>query len=199
MGPKVAGHAASPTRTQVRSPMGKMPAFSKAQLGDADLDKVANFLAGLAPGGARVVDWEKASTENIHHWMALLAIKFNDVPDVQHHLRDAITFIKDPKKLAEVNKALDLLGKGNAHDAEHEIEELAGTESPSGITRQRLHLVVALRAIEAKNAKEANHHLEHFKTKATAKEMPVVTKALELVAKNDFHEAEHEVEELLKG
>lgn len=197
LGPKVAGHTASATKTQVRNPMGKMPAFPQTQVSNADLDKLADFIVAMAPPATRVVDWEKAATENIHHWMALLAIKGNDTADAQHHLRDSLVFIKDAKHQAEANKALDLLAKGNPHDAEHEIEEIVGAETPSGIPLQRFHLLLTMRAVEAKDAREANHHLDHFKAKATPKQMPMVTKALDLIAKNDFHEAEHEVEELM--
>ena len=98
-----------------------------------------------------------------------------------------------------MEKALNLIAQGKAHDAEHEIEEMAGAESPSGVTMQRFHLILVQRANEAKDAAEVKHHLDHFLIKATEKEKGIAREALELVEKGDFHEAEHEIEELLKG
>lgn len=196
--PAIAGHSIMALKMQVRDPMGKMPPFTIAQLSDSDLDKIADFVADLGSARAPVQDWEKAATETIHFWMALVSIKNRDVEDARHHLQDALAFIKEPMHKAEVEAALSMISQGNFHDAEHKIEDMAGSESPSGVTMQRFHLLLAQRGIQAKKADEVKHHLEHFIVKASEPEKAVVKKILELVAMVDFHEAEHEIENLLK-
>lgn len=198
IGPVIAGHSVSAIKSQVRNPVGTMPAFPPAQLSDSELNKIAEFVASLGEVTAPVQDWEKETTETMHHWMALLAIKGDDAEDAKHHLQDALAFIKEPAKKAEMEKALDLIAQGKIHDAEHEIEEMAGAESPSGITRQRFHLILAQRGIEDESATEVKHHLDHFMVNATEAEKKIAREALELVEKGDFHEAEHEIEELLE-
>ncbi|MBI4331464.1 MAG: cytochrome c [Chloroflexi bacterium] len=200
LGPKVAGHSALATKTQVRNPRGEMPAFPQLQLSEAHLEQLASYLASLAPPQTPAQQWEQAPTENIYYWMAMAAVKANDTPDAQHHLRDSLVYIDKPEYRAGVNKALDLLATGNTHDAGHEIEELVGTPAPSGISLPRFHIVLTMRALKARDAGEATHHLKHFQTRTALKETPTpVIRALDFIAKSDFHEAEHEVDKLLRG
>lgn len=199
-GPAIAGHSMAAVKMQMRNPMGTMPAFPSSQLSDHDMDEVAEFIAGMAAVKAPVQEWEKSVPETMHHWMALLAIKGNDVEDARHHLQDVLAFVKDPKHRAATEAAIKLIDQGKPHDAEHEIEEMAGSESPSGVTMKRFHLILAQRGVEAEDAAEVKHHLlGHFLTLATEKEKEIAHEAIELAEKGDFHEAEHEVEELLKG
>lgn len=199
LGPKVAGHSASAVKTQLRNPVGTMPAFTQAQLGDADANKVAVFIASLEPAMARPLEWEAAAPETMHHWMALLAIKTNDTADARHHLEDVLALIKEPVHETQTREALDLINQGKLHYAEHEIEEMAGGESPSGVTMQRFHLVLAMDGVKEQNAAMVKHHLEHFLIEATEEQKVIAGKALQLIQAADFHEAEHEIEELLKG
>lgn len=203
IGPKIAGHSIAATKTQVRNPVGSMPAFTAAQLSDADLEKVASFILSLGPALAPAADWETAAPETIHHWMALLAIKTNDIGDARTHLEEALTFVAEPKHRTDIRtdmeKALDLMVRGELYDAEDLIEEMAGAESPSGVTIQRFHLILVQRAVDEMNAAEARRHLERFAIKATDQQKALVREALEKIDANDFHEAEHEVEELLES
>ncbi|MBI4243408.1 MAG: cytochrome c [Planctomycetes bacterium] len=195
--PPIAGHSMSSVKMQVRNPMGTMMAFPPSQLSDRELDKIAEFIASLGEAKTPVQEWEKETTETMHHWMALLAIKDGDAEDAKHHLQDALTFVKEPMHKTETEKALNMIAQGKVHDAEHEIEEMAGAESPSGVTMQRFHLILAQRGVEAESATNVKHHLDHFVIKATEAEKKIAQEALELVGKGNFHEAEHEIEELL--
>lgn len=198
-GPAIAGHSIAVTKTQVRNPMGTMPAFPSSQLSDHDLDEIAEFIAGLGRAEAAVKEWEKAATETMHAWMALLAIKSNDPEDARHHLQDILTFVKETKNKDQIDRTLGLIAQGNLHDAEHEIEEIAGSESPSGVTAQRFHLLLTQRSVEDKDVTRVKHHLDHFLVKATEGERAIAQEALDLVERGDFHEAEHEIEELFQG
>lgn len=198
LAPMVAGHSISAVKIQVRKPMGTMPSFSQAQLSDAELDEVAAFLSSLGEAEASVQDWEKAAPETMHYWLALLAIKTGDAQNAKHHLEDVLGFIREPVQRTKMEEALGMMGKGNMHDAEHEIEEMAGSESPAGISVQRFHLTLAMSGVEAENANEVKHHLDHFMAKATEEQKEIVKEALEKIEMNDFHEAEHEIEELMQ-
>lgn len=198
LAPAVSGHGVSATKMQVRNPMGTMPAFTSAMLSEPDLNKIAEYIISLGPVKSPLLEWEKSTTETIHLWMSLLAIKGDDAQDALHHLEQAQTFIKAPVHAKEIKEAIDLIKQDKAHDAEHEIEEMAGAEAPSGITMKRFHLLLVQRDLAAENAASVKHHLEKFIAIATEKEKEIAREALELVEKGDFHEAEHEVEELLK-
>jgi hypothetical protein len=76
---------------------------------------------------------------------------------------------------------------------------MAGSESPSGISMQRFHLELTRKAIKAKDLSSIKHHMEHYMDKATEKQKSIARELLENVGKGDFHEAEHELEELIKG
>lgn len=197
-GPAIVGHSIAAIKSQMRNPMGTMPAFPPGQISDHEMDEIAEFIASLSESKSPLLEWEKGTTEIMHYWMALLAIHDGDGADAHHHLEDVLTFVKEPMHKASTEKALNLIAQGNLHDAEHEIEEMAGSESPSGITMQRFHLILAQRGVEAKSTAEVKHHLEHFVRKATEAEKEIAGEALELVEKGDFHEAEHEIEELLE-
>lgn len=198
-GPKIAGHSSSAMKMQVRKPMGMMPAFSSSQISEGDLDKVAAYMSSMMSGAVPMMDWEKAAPEKIHHWMALLAIKNNEVADARHHLEDAFTFVKEPAHKNEMQKALQLIAQNKLHDLEHEIEEMAGGESPSGITMQRFNLQLMEKSIEGKNLPEVKRHTENFMAKATDKQKKIAGELLEKAEKGHFHEAEHELEELIRS
>src|SRR3990172_1518470 len=71
--PAIAGHSMAAMKTQVRNPLGEMPAFPQAMLSDRDLDELAEFIAGMGMAREPAKEWEKAAPEITHHWMALLA------------------------------------------------------------------------------------------------------------------------------
>lgn len=199
LAPKIAGHSQGAMKMQVRSPMGKMPAFPASQINDKDLENIVSFVYSLSPATMSAMEWEKEAPETMHHWMALLAIKNNDAADARHHLDQALTFVKELKHKSGMERAMTMMSQGKLHDMEHEIEEMAGGEAPSGMTIQRFHLQLVKRAVEAKDLAQVKHHVEKFMVKATDREKKIANELLKKVEKGDFHEAEHEVEELIKG
>lgn len=199
LGPNVAGHSIDTIKMQVRNPLGRAPAFPPSQISEKELDKLALYINNLVPATQPVQEWERAAPETVHHWMALLAIKNNDAADARQHLKDALTFVKEPKHKAEMEKTMNMIAQGKMHDAEHEIEEMAGRQSPSGISMQRFHLELTRKALEMQDLSEVKKHIEHFIDKATNKQKITARELLKKAEKGDFHEAEHELEELIKG
>ena len=61
----------------------------------------------------------------LHLRQALVSIAFADVPDAQHHIRHAQE-ITDPANEESIDEVLELLGQGESHQSEHEIQEILG-------------------------------------------------------------------------
>lgn len=196
--PKIASHNMAATEMQVRNPMGKMPAFPPSQISDRDLSRVASYIHSLPNPAMAMMEWERAASETMHLWMAFLDIKNNDTVFALHHLKDTLTFIKEPGYKVEVEKAISLISRGNMLDAEHEIEEIVGSESPSGITMQHFHLQFVARALEVRNLIEVKRHTQKFMVKATDEQKKIAQELLDKAEKGDFHGAGHELEELIK-
>ncbi len=63
----------------------------------------------------------------LHLRQTLVALAVEEVADAQHH----VSHFQDTASADELSRAaeiLDLLGQGELHDAEHEIQELLGEE-----------------------------------------------------------------------
>jgi len=107
-----------------------MPAYSRVQLSDEDLDKIAGYLAGLGPLEEHVEPVKLSELSAIHHWMAISAIAGGERGDALHHVGHIIERVKGEHR-ETMEKARALLREGDLHDAEHLIEEmLAGKTKP---------------------------------------------------------------------
>jgi len=181
---------------QVRSPLDKMPSYSAARLSDEDLHEVAEYIASLAPEETHMEPVELSDLSATHHWMALSAIEAGDLEDALHHLNHIIDLVKG-KHLATMKAAREHLEAGDVHEAEHLVEEmLAGTAKPD-LSLKRLHLQLALVAIEARDAEEAIHQTRHFVTLAKGTGKQDGRKVVTALAAGDLHEAEHLAQRLL--
>jgi mono/diheme cytochrome c family protein len=90
-GSALANHTPEQVRAQVRSLRTGtiMPAFDEALLGDDDLEAVIAFIGGLEGEGHGHVEAEEAervSTLEMHHWMAISAVKAGNVDEARHHV-----------------------------------------------------------------------------------------------------------------
>lgn len=137
-------------------------------------------------------------SETAHLWMSLLAIKNNDVNDARHHLGDAMAFVKEPERRAEIQKLLWMMSKGDLFNAEHGIEEMAGGESISKIQVQRYHLQLTGRFIENRDSARVKRHMLDFMTDATDKQKAIAADLIQKSEKSDFYGAENDLVELIK-
>jgi len=196
IGPALPGHGEASVSRQVRLPLDKMPSYSAARLSDEDLHEIAGYLASLAPAETHVEPVQLSDLSATHHWMALSAIEAGDLKDALHHVNHIIDLVKG-KHQAAIKEAREHLEAGDAHEAEHLIQEmLAGTAKPDlGI--KRLHLQLALTASEARDAKEAIHQTSHFVALAKGDGKQAGREVIAALKAGDLHDAEHGIERLL--
>ena len=198
--PALAGHTEAQVKRQVRSPRFQMPAFSEDQVSDEELDAIIHYIASLESEGHAHAEVENAQLDVIvemHHWMALEALKADALEDAIHHVEHIIELLDEGEHQDRMKVIREDLQVSNIHDAEHEIEEmLAGNAAPD-LTLAQLHLRQALVALAAEGLADARHHVEHFQSLVGAQEAQRAAEILELLGESDLHQAEHDIEELL--
>ena len=75
-----------------------MPAFSEQQISDHELEAIAQFIAGLEGEGhlhAEVPPAELTAAVEMHHWMALEALKADTTEDAVRHVRHIIEILEE--------------------------------------------------------------------------------------------------------
>ncbi len=196
--PALPGHNEEQVKRNVRSPLGTMPRSGPEQISDDELEMIADYIASLAPVAEHVEPVAMADALVVHHWMALNALEADNPDEAEHHISHILELVTDPEHKAQMEDVMEDLQAGHHHDASHAIEEmLAGTADP-GLSLKNLHLQMALGAFAAEDLEDANHHLEHFIDMVTGHEKEHAQEAIDLLEQGNFHDAEHEVEELLE-
>lgn len=197
IGPALPGHTEEQVKSQVRNPIKNMPAFSQAQIDDEGLDAIAAYITSLEVDVAHVEPLEMEDLVAVHHWMAILALKNDNIVEAQHHVVHIIELVTDPEHRHQMEEVLEMLEAGELHGAEHTIEGmLAGTAEP-GLTLEQLHLRLADSAIQGRDVEDALHHIEHFLETATGTDRTTGEEIIGLLEAGDLHEAGDIVEELL--
>ncbi len=196
VGPSLGGHNAAQVHQQVRSPLAQMPAYSQVQLSDQDLDKVATYIAGLAPMEEHVEPVKLSEVLAIHHWMAISAITAGDRNDALHHVGHIIEMVKG-EHLETMKKARALLRQGEPHEAEHLIEEMLAGKAKPDLTLAQLSLRLALAAVDLHDRAEAIHQMRHYLERVQGAERQKGEAILAHLREGDLHEAEHGIEDLL--
>jgi len=196
VGPSLGGHNAAQVHQQVRSPLAQMPAYSQVQLSDQDLDKVAMYIAGLAPMEEHAEPVKLSEVLAIHHWMAISAIAAGDRGDALHHVGHIIEMVKG-EHLETMEKARALLRQGELHEAEHLIEEMLAGKAKPDLTLAQLSLRLALAAIAQRDREEAIHQMRHYLERVRGAEREKGEAVLAHLREGDLHEAEHGIEDLL--
>lgn len=197
VGPALGGHAAQQVRQQVRSPLAQMPAYSREQLSDEELDAIVDYIAGLEPAEEHVEPLELSDVVATHHWMALGALAAEDSQDALHHIGHILEAVDDREHREALVEARQLVRAGDLHEAEHLIQEmLAGTAEPElGIGR--LHLRLALTAVDQGDTEEAIHQVRHFMERAQGPDRRQGEVALDHLRAGELHDAEHAIADLL--
>ncbi|MCH8206425.1 MAG: c-type cytochrome [Chloroflexi bacterium] len=196
--PALAGHTETQVRRQVRNPRFKMPAFTPEQISDDELEAIAHFITGLEGAGhAHAEPAELDVAVEMHHWMALDALKAGTREDALHHVGHIIELLEEGEHQSRMEAILVSLRAGETHDPEHDIEEMvAGTAAPD-LTLAELHLRQALVALAVEDLADTVHHVEHFRQLAGALDIERAAEILELIEQRNLHDAEDEIQELL--
>lgn len=196
VGPALPGHTADQVRQQVRSPLAQMPSYSREQLSDADLEKIVAYIERLKPGKQHVEPIELPELVATHHWMALSALAADDPRDALHHVGHIIEQVKG-EQLGAMKRARALLRRGELHEAEHLIEEMLAGKAKPELGLARLHLRLALSAVDQRDRAEAVHHLRHFLESAKGGKRAKGQAVLAHLREGDLHGAEHGIADLL--
>ncbi len=140
-----------------------MPSFSEDQVSDDELEAIAHYVSSLeGEGHAHIEPVGLGVTVEMHHWMALEALKAEDRPEAIHHVRHIIELLEEGEHSQRMEAIIDSLLTGDTHEPEHEIEGmLAGSASPD-LTLVELHLRQALVALTVRDLADIRHHVEHF-------------------------------------
>ena len=198
--PALAGHTEQMVKRQVRTPRFQMPAFGVTQISDDELEAIAQYIATLEGEGhlhAELPASELAVALEMHHWMALEALKAASGEDAIHHVGHIIDLLDEGTHRQRMETVLVSLRAGETHDPEHDIEEMvAGTAVP-GLTLADLHLRQALVALAVEDLSDAQHHVAHFQGTADAGDVERAAEILELFEGGSVHDVEHEIRELL--
>ena len=182
-------------KRQVRSPVGRMPAFPISQLSDESLQKISTYIASLEQGD-HIEPVELPNIAAMHHHMAIIAIKEENAREALHHIGHILDLVEG-EHLHAVEEAQRQLRAGNLHDAEHLLEEaLPGLADPE-LTTERAHLQLALQALEVDDSEDAEHHVGHFLETAQGDEAAKGRAALEALGKGLHHDAEDGLREIL--
>ncbi len=196
--PALAGHSEQMVERQVRSPRFQMPSFSQEQVSDEELEAIAHYITSLeGDDHAHPDPIDLTAVLEMHHWMALEALKAGNGTDATHHVVHIVELLEEGEHRNRMEAILESPLAGDTHVPEHEIEEmLAGTAKPD-LTLVQLHLRQALVALAVEDVADAQHHVAHFQELATSMEEEQAAEILDLLHQGDRHQAEHEMQELL--
>ncbi|HXV35352.1 MAG TPA: cytochrome c [Gaiellaceae bacterium] len=197
VGPALGGHTAQQVRQQVRSPLAQMPSYSREQLSDEELAAIVAYIAGLEAAEEHVEPLAISDVVAAHHWMALSALAAGDGQDALHHIGHIVDAVDDPEHRDALLQARELVRAGDLHEAEHLIQEMLAGKAQPGLGIARLHLRLALTAVDQRDTGEAIHQLRHFLEVAEAAERRQGRAALEQLRGGELHEAEHAIADLL--
>ena len=188
--PALPGHNAEMVKRQVRNPRFQMPVFSEVQISADELDAIANYIASLpSEGHAHPETIELTEAVQMHHWMALEALKASGRGEAIHHVEHIIDLLEPGQHQEKMVAIVQSLQGGEGHEAEHAIEEmLAGTAAPD-LTLFQLHLRQALVSMAVNDRVDAQHHVEHAQGLAEPDDTAGVREALEALERGKLHQA----------
>lgn len=196
--PALPGHTEEMVKRQVRNPRFLMPAFGENQINDRELETIAQYIAGLEGGDhAHPETIGLTVAVEMHHWMALEALKAGVPDEAMHHVEHIIELLEPGAHREQMVAVLKSLRAGEKHEGEHEIEGmLAGTAAPD-LSLLQLHLRQALVSLAVNEAADARHHIAHPQDVADESLGESLREILDFLDQDNLHSAEHEIQELL--
>lgn len=150
----------------------------------------------LAPGPSQVE--ERYFYAAMHGWMALLAIKTDDIVETRRHLQEAMLSTSDAKHKEQIRECLDMLSTGKLLDAEHRIEEIVSGQSIYKKREQLYHLQYTAKYFEMRDVPSLKRHIEDFIIEASYTQKRTAKELVILAEEGDFLKAEAALLELIK-
>ncbi len=196
--PALPGHTEEMVKRQVRNPRLQMPAFSESQVSDDELEAIAHYVSSLSGDGhAHPETIELAIAVEMHHWMALEALKVDDQDEAIHHVQHIIDLLEPGPHHDAMVTVLQGLQAGETHGPEHDIEGMLAESASPGLTLLQLHLKQASVALAVDDSSDAQHHVSHAQESADATAGEIFSEISILLREGNLHSANHEIEELL--
>lgn len=194
--PPLAGHTEDQVKRAVRNPQGIMPRFGEDKLTERELTALAAYIAGLEAGPAAAAPDFPGALE-AHHWLAHHALRSNDAEHGIHHLTHARELAADEAHRAQIDRTLALARAGRLEQAAHAVVEMVSSRITPDVSMEKLHLRLALGAIDNANAKEVEHHLQHYVEGSSAHDRRHAEELLTLVRKGDLASVKKRIAHLL--
>ena len=173
---------------------------SEEQVGDRESEAIAHYITSLESEGhahAEVDGAQLGVIVEMHHWMALEALKADVIEDAIHHVEHIIELLDDGEHQDRMKVIREDLKVRNTHEAENNIEEMLTDKAAPDLTLAQLHLRQALVALAVEGLADAENHVEHLQELAGAREAQQAAKIRRLLGKGDLHQAEHDIQEML--
>lgn len=199
--PALAGHTVGQVKRQVRAPVGLMPVFPPDKVSSDELEAIASYVSGLTAEHAHQRPVDPGMVVEQHHWMALFALEDGEQKEAIHHLNHIIELVLGDH-LVRMQQALSEINQGQLHSVAHiVVEQMLAGIAPPELTRQGLHLQLAISATRVEDAANAIHHVEHYLelAEANSKEAALAQGILALLKAGKLAEAEHELAGLSGG
>lgn len=194
--PHLMGHSPEVITMIVRDPVADMPAYSHANLSDAELALIADYVAGLRGDRAEVE--RRVQRGRTHQYLAVVAIEAGDIERARYYAEGAIRFGHDPDRLIELHTALDALAAGNPFRAQALLEADLDDFDTAGKSQAELHLELAVLALRDLDGAEGAHELEIFAELAESdRDRAEASESLDLIEAGDLDHAEFVASELL--
>lgn len=195
--PNLPGHTPEQVKHYVRNPQGKMPRFGADKLSDAELNRVASYIASLPVPKTRLGSAGISGALEMHHWMAHHALRSNDAKHASHHLSHALDLVKDDEHRRGIEGILKLVGKNRFEDAAHHTVEMVATKITPAISMEQMHLRLALGSLDAADVPEARHHVDHYVEAASAHDKAHAMELAKLLNNGDVAAAKKRLMHLL--
>ena len=135
----------------------------------------------------------------MHHWMAILALKADGVPEARHHVSHIIDLVEEAEHRHQMEGVLEDLDGGHLHEAEHSIEGMLAGMAESDLSPSELHLQMVLSALAVHDAEDAQHHMSHFMEEVEPSQVDLAEEAMGHLTTGELHEAEELVRELIES
>lgn len=195
--PTLPGHTAEQVRRYVRNPQGKMPRFGADKLNDAELGRIASYIAGLPVPKLRVASVDLRGAIEMHHWMAHHALRSKDAKHGIHHLSHALDVVKEDEHRRGIESIIELVRKNRLEEAAHHTVVMVTTKISPDISMEQMHLRLALGSLDAADAKEALHHVDHYVESVSAHDKAHAMELAEVLKKGQVDAARKRLAHLL--
>jgi mono/diheme cytochrome c family protein len=198
LAPMLAGHTAEQVKRYARNPQGKMPRFGPDKLSDSELDAVAAYIAGIAVPEARVEALELSAALEMHHWIAHHALAANDAKHASVHLAHILELVKDDDAHRRgIERIAGLVRANRLTPAAQELLQMLHAKVTPDISVEKMHLRLALGAIDAGDMLGARHYLEQYVEGASPHDRKHAAELLVLLKKGDLVAVKKRVAHLL--